>query len=69
MQVWIVVGYNGIVQKTGGVGVSATKEGAERIARENEWRLDASSVQGPFDVEDEPDLVCASCGDPNRRPL
>lgn len=52
MKIWIVIGTNGILNAVGPVGASATAEGAERIRKANEWKLDTSAVFGPFDVED-----------------
>lgn len=45
MKVYVVVGYNGILKATGGVGVATTEELAERIAKEHEYMLDKVDIQ------------------------
>ena len=44
MKIFVVVGYNGILKGYGAVGASTTREGAEEIAKESEWKLDAYQI-------------------------
>ncbi len=45
MKIYIVVGYNGILNSSGVVGASKTLEGAKRIQAEHEYMLDKSLIQ------------------------
>jgi len=44
MTVYVVTGYNGILNAFGVVGVASTKEKAEAIAKEQEYMLDKSKI-------------------------
>jgi len=44
MKIYVVVGYNGILRCYGAVGAATTREGAERIAEEKAWKLDAYQI-------------------------
>ena len=44
MKVYVVLGYNGILHSAGAVGVAKTKEGAEKIEKDNEYQLDSSRI-------------------------
>lgn len=52
MKVFIVTGYNGILQGAGPAGVSTTKEGAERIQKEKEYMLDDSRID-EYEVQED----------------
>ena len=55
MKIYVVVGYNGILRATGIVGASLTREGAEKIQRDNDWKMDKSDIQETeFDEERNP---------------
>jgi len=42
--VYVVTGYNGILNAHGPVGVARTREGAEKIQAEHEYLLDESLI-------------------------
>ena len=44
MQVYVVTGYNGILNGYGVVGVATTQERADQIVKDNEWKLDKSHI-------------------------
>lgn len=45
MKIYVVIGYNGILEASGTIGAGTTKEIAERIAKEHEYMLDKYDIQ------------------------
>lgn len=45
MKIYVVVGYNGILNAYGIVGAAKTEEGALKIEADHAWHLDKSDIQ------------------------
>jgi hypothetical protein len=44
-KIYVVVGYNGLLNASGAVAVAYTKEAAEQAAKDTEWICDTQKIE------------------------
>jgi hypothetical protein len=44
-KMWVVMGYNGLLNASGAVAIAETKEAAERAAKDTEWICDSQKIE------------------------
>ena len=44
-KLWVVTGYNGLLNASGAVAVAYTKEAAEAAAKDAEWICDSQKIE------------------------
>ena len=44
-KMWVVMGYNGLLNASGAVAIAETKEAEERAAKDTEWICDSQKIE------------------------